>query len=475
MVELPTLIVDPQRALDHVLTRPASGYGAALLETVDVDDLPAADRVRLLQAWARIEAHAAAQRLALVRAVAGADERDPAYDEFGAHEVALALRIPLGAAYHQVSVARRLATHLPRAAAALESGDLAYAHVLRMARAVGTVDAPVARAAEEQVLPRHADRTPGELATALTRAVARVDADGFARRHQRAAAQADVELIPDADAMAWISAHMPLQDAVAVKQRVDAEAAAAKAAGDPRPIGLLRAMALRALVEAGYDDTPAAPLPTGSTSPAETSTPSTPPSDTSTPTGSPSSPPADTSRAVSAHEIPVTDPAPRRPRKRRPVEIQLVATPAAWLGLAQTPAELPGFGPIPINVARELAPDAKLRRLVCDPDSGALLDYGRRTYRVPAPLADFVRARHPNGMAPGSTTPVVRHDLDHVIAWDAGGKTSVDNVGPLPRGWHRAKTAGVYRLTLVEDGIAVWDTPRGQRACVEPFDYRLGP
>ncbi|MCA1823090.1 MAG: hypothetical protein ABR520_06625, partial [Mycobacteriales bacterium] len=160
---------------------------------------------------------------------------------------------------------------------------------------------------------------------------------------------------------------------------------------------------------------------------------------------------------------------------RRPVEIQLVATPDAWLGLSQTPAELPGYGPVPIEVARALAPGARLRRLVCDPETGHLLDYGRRTYRVPQPLCDYVNARHPTAAAPGSTTPSAYCDSEHAQAWVAGGTTGPRNVTPQDRGWHRAKTRGGYTLVVRADGAAVWMSPTGQRAIVEPFDYRLGP
>src|SRR6266511_96609 len=63
------------------------------------------------------------------------------------------------------------------------------------------------------------------------------------------------------------------------------------------------------------------------------------------------------------------------------------------MGLTEHGAELAGYGPIPAQVARELAADGTWRRLLTDPVSGHLLDYGRTTYRPPAALADFIRAR----------------------------------------------------------------------------------
>jgi hypothetical protein len=57
------------------------------------------------------------------------------------------------------------------------------------------------------------------------------------------------------------------------------------------------------------------------------------------------------------------------------------------------PCELVGHGPIPADLAREIATDATLKRLVYDPLSGTVLDHGRTTYRPPTGLADLVRAR----------------------------------------------------------------------------------
>jgi hypothetical protein len=47
------------------------------------------------------------------------------------------------------------------------------------------------------------------------------------------------------------------------------------------------------------------------------------------------------------------------------------------------PAELAGYGPIPAAMAREIVA-ATWHRLLIDPASGALLDYGATTYRPSA-------------------------------------------------------------------------------------------
>lgn len=56
------------------------------------------------------------------------------------------------------------------------------------------------------------------------------------------------------------------------------------------------------------------------------------------------------------------------------------------------------------------------------------------------------------------------------------GTTSEDNLIPLSRRWHRAKTLGGYRYDVdAATGEITWTTPLGQQASTSPYDYRLGP
>src|SRR6266511_3765952 len=107
------------------------------------------------------------------------------------------------------------------------------------------------------------------------------------------------------------------------------------------------------------------------------------------------------------------------------------------MGLTEHGAELAGYGPIPAQVARELAADGTWRRLLTDPVSGHLLDYGRTTYRPPAALADFIRARDHHCVFPGC-----RHH-------------------------HRLKHEGGWTLEH-RNGRHIWTTPDGQQYIREP-------
>jgi hypothetical protein len=249
--------------------------------------------------------------------------------------------------------------------------------------------------------------------------LASVDPDGFDRRHQALRRSADVTLDPTPDAMAYLTAYLPLVDGVAIQTAIENHARAAKAAGDQRTLGELRVAAL-----VGYAS--------GSNGPS-----------TSTSHG-------------------------------RAVEIHVTATPETLLGLADTPGEIPGVGPVPASLIRAMAKDAKLRWLTIDGDTGRLLDYGRRTYRV-SRRARRARQRHLGHLSRTRLNdPRTRCDQDHTVAFPEG-RTCPTNLAPFDRRWHNAKTHAGVRVHNNPDGTLTVTTPLGQTTTTEPWDYRLGP
>ncbi|MGV1079386.1 MAG: DUF222 domain-containing protein, partial [Candidatus Nanopelagicales bacterium] len=114
------------------------------------------------------------------------------------------------------------------------------------------------------------------------------------------------------------------------------------------------------------------------------------------------------------------------------------------LGLADNPAEIPGYGPIPAHVARQIARDAQWERWVSDPSTGHVLDVGRSRYTPPVGLRDYLAARDGVCRFPGCNRDASVADQDHVIAWEDGGTTSAENLGSLCRRHHRLKTVGTW-------------------------------
>ncbi len=145
----------------------------------------------------------------------------------------------------------------------------------------------------------------------------------------------------------------------------------------------------------------------------------------------------------------------------------MLAPLSTLLGLDDAPGELAGHGPIPASVVRRLAADATWRRLLTDPASGALLDYGRTTYSPPAELADFVMARDRTCRFPGCRQPAHRCDLDHSRRYPEG-PTCRDNLCVLCRSHHRLKHETEWRVEQRPNGVFVWTSPSGHRYIVEP-------
>jgi hypothetical protein len=151
---------------------------------------------------------------------------------------------------------------------------------------------------------------------------------------------------------------------------------------------------------------------------------------------------------------------------RRPVSINITMDLPTALGLAENPAQLAGYGPIPASVARALSSDAKWRRFVTDPISGNLLDYGRETYLPPQQLVDFLTARDRTCRFPSCSQPARVTDIDHAQPWEEGGRTSAANLGLLCRRHHRMKTHDGWKLESHDDGSCTWTSPVGKEIFV---------
>jgi hypothetical protein len=146
------------------------------------------------------------------------------------------------------------------------------------------------------------------------------------------------------------------------------------------------------------------------------------------------------------------------------------------MGLDDNPAELRGYGPIPAGLAREIAAEGTWRRLLTDPESGTLLDYGRTTYRPPVGLADFIRARDTHCRSPICRRAAAHADLDHTTAWADGGTTSDHNLYAGCRHDHLLKThAPGWQVSQSPDGTVTYRTPTGHRYSSRPHDYRTDP
>jgi hypothetical protein len=151
--------------------------------------------------------------------------------------------------------------------------------------------------------------------------------------------------------------------------------------------------------------------------------------------------------------------------------VQLTMPLSTLLGLDDEPGHLDGHGAVPAAMARRLAshPDSTWQRLLTDPESGRLLDYGRTVYRPPADLRDFVIARDSMCAFPGCQQPACLGDLDHIQEWDRDhGKTDRCNMAALCRRHHTLKTRFGWAYIANPDGSWSWTSPIGRTRVTRP-------
>ena len=140
------------------------------------------------------------------------------------------------------------------------------------------------------------------------------------------------------------------------------------------------------------------------------------------------------------------------------------------LGEGDTPATLEGYGPIDTATAKGLAGKAKSWiRVLTDPVTGTILDVDRTLRRPPAALRRWVQQTQPTCTFPGCNRPARTSDVDHVVDWQFGGRTSAVNLGPKCEHHHTLKHDTLWRHEKQPGtGAESWTSPTGHTAGVDP-------
>ena len=398
--------------LDRVaLLPPGPGLAAALVE-LQSRSLSEPDAVRVVAQWTRQRAWTDAQAMRALSDATTTNDADA--PRLVVHEVAAMTHTSEMATGSEVGLMLQVRDRLPLCWEALNAGTVTLAHVKALADVLTGVGRELSERVEAAVLPQAiaAGWTPSQLRRAARRALMAADPDGAADRAEKAKeTSSDVRLYGEDNEMASLVATGDVISMRGVMDAIDARAAGWKAAGDPRPIGVLRVAALAQLVLGEQAAKPAVQLL---------------------------------------------------------VQVDL----ATLLGLSRQPGELSGYGPISDETARALAGDATWRRLVTDPLTHATLDLGRRAYRPTAALRRFIEARDHTCRFPGCTRRAMRCDLDHATDFDQHGPTDPANLHALCRTHHNLKTDKLWRVDRHPDGTETWTSRYGyiytRRAPVQP-------
>ncbi len=419
--------------LDRVEEFPLATSGVAdlagELESIVVADVSDTALVNAVTAWQQVIAMAQAAQAAVVREIEArtvhALERVP--DEL-ACALACTRRVAQDLFLRAWGAGQHPAVGDAWAAGAIDSRKVDVILAESVHAAPGATDLVI-----DDALRRAPDLTAPQLTRHLRAAVIALDPAAAEARRVAERERRSVELVLAPDAMARLIAYLPAADATAAFTAIDALAGHATTDGDDRTVDQRRADAFTDLFTGVLDRQ-------------------------ATPDGTP---------------------LPTRHGQRVAVQVTVAAT--TLLGLDDRPAMLASYGPIPAQVARELAQDGTWRRLLTD-GTGQVSHVGTHTYRPGADLTRTVQARDVTCTFPGCRQPAARCELDHRTPYDhaagehGGPQTSTSNLHALCKHHHQAKTKGWWSVTWdPSTGISTWTDRHGLTYARHPVTVHSTP
>lgn len=265
-------------------------------------------------------------------------------------------------------------------------------------------------AVDAHLADRFRSGSPKKLVAAASAMAYELDPYAFVNRGRKATADRRVSIRPAPEVMANVTGFLPVAQGVACYKALDEAARTLKATGDERSLDQLRAdLFIERL------------------------------------TG-------------------------QRAADQADIELGLVMTDTALLGLDETAARLEHYGPLPAGLARDLVtgdggqdgaadeaiPEGAreavvwLRRLYADPLTGVLTDQDSRCRVFTGALRRFLVARDQVCRTSWCDAPL-RH-VDHVLPFARGGETTETNGDGLCEACNYAKEASGWRHEVVEAG-----------------------
>jgi hypothetical protein len=446
---------------DSVATLLAAAPGIKTLGgliAIDPQDLSPSARIDYLAALERQSSWLQAAMQRAIVAVAGISEGKSdgpftGVDEAEREDVSSALRLSAGTAQMRIDVARTLVNHLPNTCSALATGELSAAHATVIARETAAairdgLSEFAIFSIEEKAIAHAEFHTPSQVALQVRNAIAKFAPATFEEVVEKARDSRRVSCYNDVDGMSTVVAILPAEDAQTVMKAIEAfiikGSSEFKISGDS-PISDARNKSDR------NDDSCDVAGKTSDSRNSDSRNSDTRSADMKRADALTSL--AGFALAASSEDVAL---------HRRPITVNVTIDLPTLLGLSENPGQLAGYGAIPASVARALASDGKWKRFITDPQTGALLDYGRETYQPPQALIDFLIARDRTCRFPGCRRSAALSDLDHAQSWEEGGTTSLDNLGALCRRHHQLKTHGGWSIESRSDGSCTWTSPLGK-------------
>ena len=381
---------------------------AGLLEDIDVGAVSPHDRVVVMRAHARMEAHHQARKYQAMGSVADALEEDHPQHGFdgAAAEIQAALCLTRRATESELGFALDLSRRLPQVLSALEAGAIDYRRAKTLTHNTGHLALGTAWEVVERVLDDAGRLTSGQLRARLERVAIEADPEAAQRRYDHSVADRRVVLEATGSGTAnLLGLDLPPHRAAAVSRRINHLARQLNTKDEPRTMDQLRADAYLDLLlgdRAGKG----------------------------------------TSRGSIDIQVPLD----------------------TLIEAADRPGEIAGYGPVVADVARQVAAeqqDAEWRYATSDPDTGHILHTGTTRRRPTAALRRRVQGRDRTCVFPGCRMPAIDCDFDHTRRVADGGETSEANGAPLCRHNHITKDQLGWRYRRLSDGRYQWTSRLG--------------
>ena len=302
-----------------------------------------------------------------------------------------------------VGLARTLCTQLPHTYQAMKTGELSEYRAMIVAQATSHLSDADRATLDAEIGPLLPGLGDTELDRTARGIAYRLDPKGFVDRLRRAAADRNVTVRPAPDSMAYLTALLPMSTAVACYAALKNHADTAAATGDPdRPDDIPQPRGLGQMMA----DELARRLTYG---------------------------------AIIGHDENGT-PVRREPTADQPTadltyEVALIMSDETLINAGDDPVDLPGYGPIPAPVARNLLMSGgtkirdRLRRLYARPGGRELIAMESRARLFPEYLKRFILYRDRTCRTPWCGAPI-RH-ADHIQPAADGGVTSAANAQGL--------------------------------------------
>jgi Domain of unknown function (DUF222)/HNH endonuclease len=457
----------PEEQVIELLHQPGGYEALGHLIGIIPEKLTSAGRIDYLAALERQHSWLTSLIQNATLAIAGAEPTQSenlweGVDEAEREDVATALRLSSSTAQSRIDTARVLTNHLPATCQALAIGDISPSHATLIARETSEaikrgISTEDLIHIENRALAHAEFHTPAQVGRKIRTLIAQISPEAFEETVAIARDARSVHMYPESDGMATVIALLPAEDAQTVMLAINALVERQNSNSFVRTAHA-KSCQPNSSSRSHQDSLADARSHQDSLADARSH------QDSLADARSMDMKRADALAAICGDLLArISD---EHQPHRRPVTINLTMDLPTALGMADNPAELAGYGPIPASIARTLSADAKWRRFITDPLTGNLLDYGRETYVPPQPLVDFLTARDRICRFPGCSQPSRISDIDHAIPWEEGGTTSPENLGLLCRRHHRMKTHNGWKLMSHEDGSCTWTSPAGKEIFV---------